>query len=167
MTYNMASDVDTRKIVWVAQQYQTTYSSVQVAAINRKASECLTSKRPQYYNQPHIMTTITNKTEYLTECLLEVLNNRWKVDAIESSKTVYTQWEMEVGRKYVKVISYLVGDGERLRGRSCIMFVDKNDGAVYKSASWKAPAKGIRFSISGLVDNPDICDQFGSFLYKR
>ena len=113
------------------------------------------------------MTTITNKTEYLTECLLEVLNNRWKVDAIESSNTVYTQWEMEVGRKYVKVISYLVGDGERLRGRSCIMFVDKNDGAVYKSASWKAPAKGIRFSISGLVDNPDICDQFGSFLYKR
>ena len=167
MTYNMASDVDTRKIVWVAQQYQTTYSSVQVAAINRKASECLTSKRPQYYNQPHIMTTITNKTEYLTECLLEVLNNRWKVDAIESSKTVYTQWEMEVGRKYVKVISYLVGDGERLRGRSCIMFVDKNDGAVYKSASWKAPAKGIRFSISGLIDHPDICDQFGSFLYKR
>ena len=167
MTYNMASDVDTRKIVWVAQQYQTTYSSVQVAAINRKASECLTSKRPQYYNQPHIMTTITNKTEYLTECLLEVLNNRWKVDAIESSNTVYTQWEMEVGRKYVKVISYLVSGGERLNGRSCIMFVDKNDGAVYKSASWKAPAKGIRFSISGLVDNPDICDQFGSFLYKR
>ena len=167
MTYNMASDVDTRKIVWVAQQYQTTYSSVQVAAINRKASECLTSKRPQYYNQPHIMTTITNKTEYLTECLLEVLNNRWKVDAIESSNTVYTQWEMEVGRKYVKVISYLVSEGERLNGRSCIMFVDKNDGAVYKSASWKAPAKGIRFSISGLVDNPDICDQFGSFLYKR
>ena len=167
MIYNMASDVDTRKIVWVAQQYQTTYSSVQVAAINRQASECLTSKRPQYYNQPHIMTTITNKTEYLTECLLEVLNNRWKVDAIESSETVYTQWEMEVGRKYVKVISYLVSGGERLYGRSCIMFVDKNDGAVYKSASWKAPAKGIRFSISGLVDNPDICDQFGSFLYKR
>ena len=46
MIYNMASDVETRRIVWVAQKYQTAYSSVQVAAINRKLSECLTSKRP-------------------------------------------------------------------------------------------------------------------------
>ena len=46
MTYNMASDVDTRRIVWVFQQTQTTHSCVEVAAINRRASECLTSKRP-------------------------------------------------------------------------------------------------------------------------
>ena len=46
MIYNMASDVETRKIVWVAQKYQTAYSSVQVAAINRKLSESLTFKRP-------------------------------------------------------------------------------------------------------------------------
>mgnify|MGYP003136558685 CR=1 FL=1 len=113
------------------------------------------------------MTTITNKNVYLTECLLEVLNDRWKVDALESNSSVYTQWEMEVGRKYVKVISYLICDGERERGRSCIMFIDKNDGAVYKSASWKAPAKGIRFSLEGLVENPSICDCYGSFLYRR
>ena len=46
MTYNMASDVDTRRIVWVFQQTQTTHSCVEVAAINRRASKCLTSKRP-------------------------------------------------------------------------------------------------------------------------
>ena len=117
--------------------------------------------------KPHTMTTIANKSTFQTECLLEILNDRFKVNSIESNNSVYTQWEMEVGRKYIKVISYLVSEGERLRGRSCIMFVDKNDGAVYKSASWKAPAKGIRFSISGLLDHPDICDQYGSFLYKR
>tara|TARA_Y100001938_G_C7976696_1_gene372127 strand:+ start:179 stop:520 length:342 start_codon:yes stop_codon:yes gene_type:complete len=113
------------------------------------------------------MTTIANKSTFQTECLLEILNDRFKVNSIESNNSVYTQWEMEVGRKYIKVISYLVSGGERLNGRSCVMFVDKNDGAVYKSASWKAPAKGIRFSISGLLDHPDICDQYGSFLYKR
>ena len=115
------------------------------------------------------MTSIAlqHKNEYLTECLLEVLNNRFKVDAIESGHSVYTQLEYEVGRKYIKVWSYLVNNGERLYGRSCFTFVDKNDGAVYKPASHKAPAKGIRFSISGLIDHPDICDQFGSFLYKR
>ena len=117
--------------------------------------------------KPHTMTTIANKSTFQTECLLEILNDRFKVNSIESNNSVYTQWEMEVGRKYIKVISYLVSEGERLNGRSCVMFVDKNDGAVYKSASWKAPAKGIRFSISGLLDHPDICDQYGSFLYKR
>ena len=58
------------------------------------------------------------------------------------------------------------GDG-RLNGRSCWMFVDKNDGACYKPASYKAPAKGIRFWIDQLVDQPEICDPYGSFLYVR
>ena len=107
------------------------------------------------------------KAEYLTESLVEVLNNREKVNALESSRSVYTNFEYEVGRKYIKVWSYLMSEGERLRGRSCYMFVDKNDGAVYKPASYKAPAKGIRFYISQLADNPDICDAFGSFLYLR
>lgn len=46
MIYNMASDIDTRKIVWVCQQYQTTHSSVEVATINRTYSKLLTSKCP-------------------------------------------------------------------------------------------------------------------------
>ena len=107
------------------------------------------------------------KAEYQTECLLEVLNNEYKVNAIESGHSVYTQLEYEVGRKYIKVWSYLSNNGERLYGRSCFMFVDKNDGACYKPASYKAPAKGIRFWIDQLLDNPEICDQYGSFLYVR
>ena len=46
MIYNIASDVDTRKIVWVLQETQTTFTSVQVAANSRIATELLTSKRP-------------------------------------------------------------------------------------------------------------------------
>ena len=107
------------------------------------------------------------KSEFLTESLIEILNDREKVNALESSRTTYTNFEYEVGRKYIKVWDYLVSDGERLRGRSCYMFVEKETGAVYKPASYKAPAKGIRFYIEQLVDNPDICDPYGSFLYKR
>lgn len=107
------------------------------------------------------------KSEFLTESLIEILNNREKVNAIESSRTTYTNFEYEVGRKYIKVWSYLISDGERLRGRSCFMFVEKETGSVYKPASYKAPAKGIRFYIEQLADNPDICDPYGSFLYKR
>ena len=107
------------------------------------------------------------KAEYQTECLLEVLNNEYKVNSIESGRSVYTQLEYEVGRKYIKVWSYLVGDEGRINGRSCFMFVDKNDGACYKPASYKAPAKGIRFWIDQLLDHPEIVDQYGSFLYVR
>ena len=107
------------------------------------------------------------KAEYLTECMLEVVNNRFKVDSLESGRNTYTQLEYEVGRKYIKVWSYLVRHGERLRGRSCFMFVDKNNGAVYKSASYKAPAKGIRFYMDFLADHPEVVDAYGSFLYLR
>ena len=123
-----------------------------------------------YSNPTHIRNIMTfcapqYKAEYLTECLIEVLNNQWKVDSIESGRSVYTQLEYEVGRKYIKVWSYLVNSGERLYGRSCFMFVDKNSGECYKPASYKAPAKGVRYLITQLADNPHICDPYGSFLY--
>ena len=115
------------------------------------------------------MTITQTKPQFLTEALIEVLNNEWKVDAIESSRSVYTQLEIEVGRKYIKVWSYLVNEcfalNERVNGRSCWMFVDKNSGECYKPASYKAPAKGVRYLITQLADNPHICDPYGSFLY--
>ena len=123
-----------------------------------------------YSNPTHIRNIMTFcapqlKAEYLTECLIEVLNNQWKVDSIESGRSVYTQLEMEVGRKYIKVWSYLSDNGDKIRGRSCWMFVDKNSGECYKPASYKAPAKHVRYLITQLADNPHICDPYGSFLY--
>ena len=113
------------------------------------------------------MTLTQTKSEFLTESLIEVLNDREKVNALESSRSTYSNYEYEVGRKYIKVWAYLVSDGERLRGRSCFMFVEKETGAVYKPASYKAPAKGIRHYIEQLADYPDIVDPYGSFLYIR
>ena len=111
------------------------------------------------------MIETQTKPQFLTEALIEVLNNEWKVNALESGHSVYTQLEYEVGRKYIKVLSYLSNSGERLYGRSCFMFVDKNSGECYKPASYKAPAKGVRYLITQLADNPHICDPYGSFLY--
>ncbi len=111
------------------------------------------------------MTITQTRPQFLTEALIEVLNNEWKVSSIESGRSVYTQLEMEIGRKYIKVWSYLSDDDNRMRGRSCWMFVDKNTGECYKPASYKAPAKYVRYLITQLADNPHICDAYGSFLY--
>ena len=123
-----------------------------------------------YSNPTHIRNIMTFcapnlKAEYLTECLVEVLNNQWKVDSIESGRSVYHQLEAEEGRKYIKIWTYLVVGDERKSGRSCWMFVDKNSGECYKPASYKAPAKYVRYLITQLADNPHICDPYGSFLY--
>ena len=113
------------------------------------------------------MTVTQTKPQFLTEALIEVLNNQWKVDALESSRSVYTQLEIETGRKYIKVWSYLVngcfGLNERVRGRSIWMFIDKNDGACYKPASCQRTCKRCPFLITQLADNPHICDAYGSF----
>ncbi len=109
-----------------------------------------------------------DKTIFLTEALIEQCNDMWKVNSLENNRSVYTQLEYEVGRKYITVWSYLkdsnFGDS-RMNGRSCFMFVDKYSGAVYKAASYKAPAKHIRFWISQLAEYPEIVDPYGSFLY--
>ena len=114
------------------------------------------------------MTITQTKPQFLTEALIEVLNNEWKVNAIESNRAAYHQLEMEIGRKYIKVWEKFIRDGVKNDldiSRSCWMFVDKNTGEVYKPASYKAPAKGVRYLITQLADNPHICDPYGSFLY--
>ena len=110
------------------------------------------------------------RVQFLVDALIEQLNDQWKVDSIESGRSIYHQLEVEEGRKYIKVWSYLARPliesiDERLHGRSCWMFIDKNSGECYKPASYKAPAKGVRYLITQLADNPDICDPYGSFLY--
>jgi hypothetical protein len=70
----------------------------------------------------------------------------------------------ETGRKYHKIIMNANGS------RSCHAFVNKKTGEVYKSASWKAPAKGVRYDLrlikdrEWLLENATWC---GGYLYKR
>ena len=116
-------------------------------------------------NTTQPMTITQTKPQFLTEALIEVCNNQWKIDALESGHSVYTQLEYEEGRKYIKIWSYLVGPEGRLYGRSCFMFVDNKTGECYKPASYKAPAKGVRFMIDFLANNCHVCDPYGSFLY--
>lgn len=67
---------------------------------------------------------------------------------------------VEEARKYYKIIMSTTGS------RSIHAFVDR-DGNVYKPASFKAPAKGVRYN---LRDNPEECYQraewAGGYLYR-
>ena len=70
----------------------------------------------------------------------------------------------ETGRKYHKII--MVANGSR----SVHAFVDKKTGEVYKSASWKAPAKGVRYDLRLISDREwllENADWAGGYLYAR
>ena len=76
---------------------------------------------------------------------------------------------IETGRKYHKIIME-VPNHNRPASRSVHAFVDKKTGEVYKAASFKAPAKGVRFNLliieqrEWLLENADWA---GGYLYQR
>jgi hypothetical protein len=74
-------------------------------------------------------------------------------------------YQVETGKKYHKVI-FVDGGGSR----SVHCFIDKNTGEVYKSATWKSPAKGVRYDLRVIAERENIlqnCDWAGGYLYAR
>jgi hypothetical protein len=70
----------------------------------------------------------------------------------------------ETGKKYHKIVMNANGS------RSVHCFIDKQTGEVYKSASWKAPAKGVRYDLRIIEQREWLlqhADWSGSYLYAR
>ena len=95
-----------------------------------------------------------------SEVLCEALTQQFKSSHPNSDPY---KFYIESGRKYHKLIMETNGNS-----RSVHAFVEKKFGNVYKAASWKAPAKHIRFNL--LDDNSREeclarCDWAGGYLY--
>jgi len=70
----------------------------------------------------------------------------------------------ETGKKYHKIVMDANGS------RSVHAFVDKKTGEVYKSASWKSPAKGVRYDLRLIEQREWLlqhADWAGGYLYRR
>ena len=73
------------------------------------------------------------------------------------------KFSIQSGRKYHKIVQTDSGEGAAVHA-----FVDKKTGEVYKPASWKAPAKHVRFNlleINSRVKCFARADWAGSYLY--
>ena len=81
----------------------------------------------------------------------------------KAGKDVY-KFSIVTGRKYHKIVQTCC-DGSQ----SVHAFVDKNTGELYKAASWKAPAKDVRFDLRIISEREWVlenCDWAGGYLYK-
>ena len=85
------------------------------------------------------------------------------------------KFRMEYGRKYIKIIQQdydTFQDRNEYRDGSVHAFVDKNTGEVYKPASWKSPAKHVRYDLRIINDraklhDPNYTGWAGGYLYMR
>ena len=93
--------------------------------------------------------------DYHQKCLKEIADGTYDFGY---------QFVIETGKKYHKVIMIAHGS------KSVHCFVDKKTGDVYKSASYKAPAKRIRYNLLNAQSREECyrnANWSGNYLYLR
>jgi len=102
-----------------------------------------------------------------------------QLDSIENGTANLYKFDYQVGKKYIKVFNLQYSEASDYYNRpagyragSVTAFIDKQTGEVYKPASWKAPAKHVRFDLRLIKDreflhNPKNVDWAGGHLYMR
>ena len=102
-----------------------------------------------------------------------------QLTAIENGTANLYKFDYQVGKKYIKVFNLQYQEScdyynspAGYRAGSVTAFIDKNTGEVYKPASWKSPAKHVRFDMRIIrhrefLHNPKNVDWAGGHLYMR
>ena len=98
-----------------------------------------------------------------------------QLESIKNGTANLMKFVIRTGRKYHKIIQQdfdTFRDLNEYRDGSVHAFVDKNTGQVYKPASWKSPAKHVRYDLRVINDreklhNPVYTGWAGGYLYMR
>ena len=98
-----------------------------------------------------------------------------QLEKIENGTANLYKFDYKVGKKFIKVFNLQYDtfqNRNEYRAGSVTAFIDKNTGEVYKPASWRAPAKHVRFDFRIIKDreflhNPKNVSWTGGHLYMR
>ena len=119
---------------------------------------------------PEEILSLTEKVEKWTYGLCKSLEENYQQSYPNSSSD--KTFKMELGRKYWKIVQTDIdADGKEWSG-GVHAFVDRNTGQVYKPASYKSPAKHVRYDLRIInnreqLHNPNFTDWAGGYLYLR
>ena len=125
-------------------------------------TETLCRALEQQYKNYAVRSCIRNNSEELNPYLQE------RVTKIENDEECM-KFTITSGKRYHKIIQNDYHHG-KYESAGVHAFVDKMTGEVYNPASWKAPAKHVRFNMSDDLDRAklfNICDWAGGYLYLR
>ena len=132
-------------------------------------TEQLCESLAENYKQYHVRTLKGNLSGNYPEYAQKQL------DELENGTANLMKFRIQEGRKYYKIIQQnfeTYNNFNDYRDGSVHAFVDKNTGEVYMAASWRAPAKHVRYDMRiinerNYVHNPFNCDWAGGYLYMR
>ena len=132
-------------------------------------TEQLCESLAENYKQYHVRTLKGNLSGNYPEYAQKQL------DELENGTANLMKFRIQEGRKYYKIIQQnydTFQNRNEYRDGSVHAFVDKNTGEVYMPASWRAPAKHVRYDMRiinerNYVHNPFNCDWAGGYLYMR
>jgi len=117
--------------------------------------EALKDNYRQYAIRGHQKFVDDEQTkDYHQRCIDELKNGVLPIDYV-----------IETGKKYHKVIMV-----DSSSNRSVHCFIDKNTGELYKSATWKSPAKGVRYDLRLIKDREwlfENADWSAGYTYAR
>ena len=92
-----------------------------------------------------------------------------QIDALNDGTFKGMKYTITSGKKYHKIIQNDFRNG-KYESAGVHAFVDKTTGEVYKPASWRAPAKHVRFDMRDQNQREYMyanCDWAGGYLYMR
>ena len=101
--------------------------------------------------------------------------SRKEIEATENGTANLMRFRIQNGKKYYKIIQQdfdTYRDRNEYRDGGVHAFVNKKTGEIYKAASWKSPAKHVRYDLRLISDreyvlNPVNCGWAGGYLYMR
>ena len=101
--------------------------------------------------------------------------SRKEIEATENGTANLVRFRIQSGKKYYKVIQQdfdTFRDRNEYRDGGVHAFVDKKTGEVYKAASWKSPAKYVRYDLRIIEDraklhDPTFTGWAGGYLYLK
>ena len=119
---------------------------------------------------PEEKLTLDQKIEKWVWYYCRSLEGNYKLKYPNSSSDI--QFKMEFGRKYIKVNHVDIDANGKEWSGGVHAFIDKKTGEVYKPASYKSPAKYVRFDLRLIKDreklhDPRFTDWAGGHLYLR
>ena len=124
------------------------------------------------YREYHINTLNGNLSGNYPEYAREQL------DAIENGTANLMKFKVKTGKKFYKIVQMEFETWEKskyygqYRDGSVHAFVNKKTGQIYMPASWRGPAKHVRYDMRIIKEreyvlNPRNCGWAGGYLYLR
>jgi len=127
-----------------------------------------------------MVSTVTKEVQVDEILPLPVKVEMWAMDLVDALEADYKKkypnslkdmkFRVLTGRKYLKINQYDVDIDGKEFGGGVHAFIDKNTGEVYKPASWKSPAKHVRYDLRIIREREEClmrADWAGGYLYMR